>query len=204
MKKWAVAVFILAGIFMWASHFDNLARAQSDTSGHVLYLPLLQNGYDPSWQWKPTEMVSVSPTPFDNPFLAIDHAGRVHVFWDTWPTSGAAFIYHTYQTANGWSPPAPVANTLGISKLLIPPVVTPDGRIHLVWYNELAFGGPYRLMYASFDGSQGSPEEEMARFRPNYFSYPASPGPSPSARFWTPAITCTSTAMPVCPCRVAA
>jgi hypothetical protein len=170
MKKWIAAAFISGGILLLAFRSYRPVIAQSDTSGLALYLPLVQNGYDPHWRWEASEMVSVSPSPFNNPFLAIDHEGRVHVFWDTWSSSGAAFIYHSYQNGGGWTAPAAIANTLGISKLLIRPVVTPDGHIHLVWYNELAFGGPYRLMYAGFDGSQWSPEEEIMRF--------SSPNPS--------------------------
>jgi hypothetical protein len=168
MKKRIATALILAGIFVWTIGPHGPVGAQTGGSTSVLYLPLVQNGYDPTWQWRATEIVNLSPSPFDNPFLAIDHAGRVHVFWDTWSSGGAAFIYQTYQDGNGWTAPAPIANTLGVSKLLIPPVVTPDGDIHLVWYNDLAIGGPYRLMYASFDGNRWGPEEEITRFTSPY------------------------------------
>ncbi len=96
--------------------------------------------------------------------MAIDHAGRVHIFWDVSPSSGVAYIYHMVQTGTGWSAPAKIANTLGMSSVLSQPVISPDGRIHLLWYNQLAYGGPYQFMYASFDGSQWSSEDEIARF----------------------------------------
>jgi len=40
-------------------------------------------------------------------------------------------------------------------------VVGQDGRIHLLWYNELTYSGPRRLLYSAFDGSQWSAEEEI-------------------------------------------
>jgi len=42
-----------------------------------------------------------------------------------------------------------------------------DGHIHLLWFNSLSDGGPYRLMYASFDGQAWSPEEEVYRSKAN-------------------------------------
>lgn len=42
-----------------------------------------------------------------------------------------------------------------------------DGQIHLVWYNELNFGGPYRLMASSFDGNQWTGASELVRYTNN-------------------------------------
>lgn len=65
------------------------------------------NDYDSAWQWESIQAIQLSPTPLDNPLMAIDDSGKLHIFWDTWG-SNQAFIYHKYQTDTGWSDTAPV------------------------------------------------------------------------------------------------
>jgi hypothetical protein len=127
------------------------------------YLPIISREYDPNWHWNTLETVELNLSSFSDPFLLIDQAGRVHIFWDTYSSPGPAFIYHTYKTETGWSPPQAIAETLGSSQLLLQPLQSPDGKIHLVWYNRLTAGN-YRLMYAYFLNNTWSLEEEVTTF----------------------------------------
>jgi len=102
------------------------------------------------------------------PSMAIDSSGSVHFFWHPYMSSSGAFIYYTDYAGGGkWTPIAKVAETLGTSQMRFPPLVGTDGHIHLLWFNSLSMGGPYRLMYASFDGQAWSPEEEVYRSKAN-------------------------------------
>ena len=102
------------------------------------------------------------------PSMAIDTSGSVHFFWHPYMSSSGAFIYYTdYAGGDKWTPIAKVAETLGASQMRFPPLVGPDGLIHLLWFNSLSMGGPYRLMYASFNGQAWSPEEEVYRSKSN-------------------------------------
>jgi hypothetical protein len=47
--------------------------------------------------------------------------------------------------------------------MLAPPLLGKDGRAHFLWYNQMGFGGPYRLLYSSYDGAAWSPSEEAYR-----------------------------------------
>jgi hypothetical protein len=130
---------------------------------HLLYLPLTMNNYDPGWLWQDSISLTLTPTPGAKLVTAIDHQGRLHVMWET--STSPRFIYHTFRTADGWTPSAPVATTLGTSYILYSPLVGDNGDLHLVWRNYLGSGvdKPYRLMYARFDGFQWQPEEEAYR-----------------------------------------
>ena len=79
-----------------------------------------------------------------------------------------AFIYYTdYAEGGKWTPIARVADISALHQMQFPPLVDPDGHIHLLWFNALSMGGPYRLMYANFDGQTWSPEEEVYRSKTN-------------------------------------
>jgi hypothetical protein len=134
--------------------------AQNTSTGPRVYLPVLFNNYDPSWQWENKTDLTLTPTPATEPLTLIDNSGRVHIFWDTY--TSPRFIYHIYQTGNGWSAPAAIANSLGVSYLNGAPEITPDGVIHILWRNELTPGGASRMLYARFDGSQWGTEEIVA------------------------------------------
>lgn len=105
----------------------------------------------------------LEPRPQNNPQLVIGLDGRLHLFWDTMG-SADAFIYHSYMQDGAWSVPSAISLSLGTSKLYTSPVVSPDGVIHVLWKNELKLGGPYRLLYAQFDGSAWSEEVEVLVF----------------------------------------
>lgn len=139
------------------------AQAQEPDPGHKIFLPVLTRSADLTWVWEESRHVKLSPIPNHSPLSVIDLLGRVHYVWDTMSYSTGRFIYHTYWTGSDWAPTVKVANTLGYSETLLPPVVGPDGRIHLLWDNELSYSGPMRLMYAAFDGQSWSPEEEVYR-----------------------------------------
>ena len=113
-----------------------------------------------NWTWNEVPAPILDPRPQNNPQLIIGLDGKLHLFWDTLG-SDKAFIYHTYFQDGFWSEPVPVSLTLGKSKLYKSPVIGSDGTIHLLWYNELKLGGPYRLIYAQFDGTSWSSESEV-------------------------------------------
>lgn len=127
---------------------------------NALYLPFVVKDFDTSWQFYDPIKVQLQPVPLSSPYLVIDSSERPHILWETY-SSEKAFIYHTYLTDQGWTTPTPIANTLGRSKLHTPPVVGSHNDIYFVWYNELNLGGPYRIMYAAWDGTQWGPEYEL-------------------------------------------
>jgi hypothetical protein len=136
------------------------ALAQSTTR---LMLPIVAANHDLAWRWSATAPVDLTPTPYHGPFPAVDNTGRLHLFWDT--LYSPRHIYHTYLSEVGWSPLSPVAESLGASTLLGPPLVDASGHLHLTWRNHLGYGvdNPYRLLYGRFDGTTWSPDEELAR-----------------------------------------
>jgi hypothetical protein len=129
-----------------------------------VYLPLVTNNYDPRWQWSQAFPITLEPRPFNPLVSVIDRSGQFHIFWDTL-TSGQRYIYHAWLTPTGWTTPAPIANSLGNSTILYPPIVGVNGRIHILWHIYLgsAVQNPYGLLYAAFDGQNWSPVEEVYR-----------------------------------------
>lgn len=140
--------------------------AQGDCGNNsCAYLPLVARDYDPTWVWGSVLTPTLTPSPASNvnPLLAIDRQGQVHVLWGTTSYGVPAFIYHTYLTAAGWTSPTAVAQSLGTSSVLFPPVVAPDGAMHLLWLNRETTGAPYRTLYAAFRNAQWGAEEEVYR-----------------------------------------
>jgi hypothetical protein len=131
-------------------------------NAHV-YLSLVLKDNDFSWNWQSPSEITLSPPPFHLPMALLDHAGRLHIFWDTLTTP--QFIYHIIKTDSGWTDPTPVAESLGVSSTLYPPILDTLGSIHLLWRNDLGFGIDQhnRLLYSQFDGVQWSPEEEVVK-----------------------------------------
>lgn len=115
-----------------------------------------------SFEWTLMQMESpvLDPPPQNSPQLVIGLDGRLHLFWDTL-ASGDSFIYHAYFQDGTWSTPSAISLSLGTSKLFTTPVVSPDGVIHVIWKNDLKLGGPYRLLYTSFDGINWGEEIEV-------------------------------------------
>jgi hypothetical protein len=158
-------VLVIAATFVLVLMDGSTLWGEGDElpSEYRVYLPLVTHNYDASWQWREPEPVTLTPTPWSNPVTAVDHQGRLHIFWET--LSQPRFIYHTYQTSEGWTAPDAIAQTLGTSQILFPPLVDLTGDLHLVWRNYLGLGieKPYRLMYARFDGLHWTAEEELYR-----------------------------------------
>jgi len=153
---------------IYAGSQSPVAISGTNVITSYVFLPLVANEYDPTWVWTEITTPTLTPSPFlSTPLIAIDKQGQVHLFWDT-SSSQSQFIYHSYLTAQGWTTPTEVAPSLGSSDTLYPPVVGQDGRIHLLWYNELTYSGPRRLLYSAFDGSQWSAEEEIYRVESPY------------------------------------
>ncbi len=94
-------------------HFRSPAQVEAQDN-QPIYLPLIANNYDPSWQWSTAITVELTPLPQHTPLLTLDLSGRLHIFWDT--QHSPRFIYHTYLGDQGWTTPAPIAQTLGILK----------------------------------------------------------------------------------------
>lgn len=154
-----VAILSLTILWMIVSQIP----ASSQEIQYITYLPLIQNNVDVSWRWNEPVDIALDPSPWHDPISIIDQDGRFHVFWDTLSTP--RLIYHTYLSPEGWADIKPIAQTVGTSYLLYPPVISEDGKIHFVWRNYLGYGieNPYRLMYASFDTENWSAEEEIVR-----------------------------------------
>ncbi len=131
---------------------------------HFVYLPVVANDYDSAWNWSPIITPTLSPSP-NNMVMTLDGAGDPHILWDTTSYGSPKFIYHTRLTSQGWTSPTAILPTLGVSYLMYPPVVGPDGKLHLLWRNQLNENGQQiqRLLYAAFDGTQWGPEQEPYR-----------------------------------------
>lgn len=151
--------FVIALVLLLALISSSLVYGMQSEE-NTLYLPLVAKDFDTSWQFYDPIKVQLQPVPSSNPYLVIDSSKRPHILWDTY-SGEKAFIYHTYLTDQGWTTPAPIANTLGRSKLLNPPVVGSHNDIYFVWHNDLNLGGPYRILYAAWDGTQWGPEYEL-------------------------------------------
>src|SRR3989304_2587463 len=93
--------------------------------------------------------------------MTIDRSGYVHILWDTIEYAQPSFIYQTYLTVTGWTSPTSIANTLGTSSIMYPPIVGTDGTIHQLWSNGLTSYGPQRILYSSFSNSTWSAEQEV-------------------------------------------
>ncbi len=152
-------------IFLLIVFITPLTISQAQENEHQIYLPLVTNNFDPAWHWQEPTMVTLNPNPntSDPMLMAIDADGFPHIWWDTFYSP--RFIYHTHLTAQGWFTPTHVAETLGTSETLYPPVRDNQGNIHLLWHNWLGVGieNDYRLMFASFSNSQWNPEEVVTQ-----------------------------------------
>lgn len=157
--------FILTST-QWFMSRTSVSSAQIvEMNNFVLYLPFVTNHADNTWQWEEPQFLTLTPTPDANdPFLmAIDANGQPHLWYNTY--TAPRFIYHTTLTAQGWLTPTQIADTLGTSYTLFPPVQDAEGNFHLLWRNWLGSGvtNPYRLMYARYTGGLWTPEEEVYR-----------------------------------------
>jgi len=114
-----------------------------------------------TWTWNEIPAPVFNPRYQHNPQMVVGLDGRLHLFWDTLSLSGNAFIYHSYLQNGTWSNPSPVAMSLGSSDIFEKPIVGLDGTIHVIWYNKLKLGGPYRLLYSKFDGTKWGTEDEI-------------------------------------------
>ncbi len=162
--KWFIQVACLVLISSWLIG-SYPTFAQTASTSNPIYLPLLARQFDPAWQWQQPQLFELSPDPntSDPMLLTIDTFGQPHLLYDT--LFDPRFIYHTYLTDQGWITPTQVADTLGISYTLFPPVVDDQGGIHLLWRNWLGSGvtNPYRLMYSKMENNIWSDEEEVYR-----------------------------------------
>jgi hypothetical protein len=131
-----------------------------------IYLPLVDHQFDPAWSWQAAQAFELTPIPNtgDPMLMSIDLAGQPHLLYDTF--FEPRYIYHTYPTSQGWITPTQIANTLGTSYTLFPPVRDEQGGLHLLWRNWLGSGvtNPYRLMYSKLVNGAWSEEEELSRF----------------------------------------
>lgn len=160
-KIFFITTGLILSLFFSITYFPVHAETTPPDPQKV-YLPAIFRDYDPSWQWNSFQLVTLTPTPLGKPYTTIDSSGRLHIFWNPWSGPGK-FIYHVYQTDTGWTLPTPIANTLGGSEVIASPVAGPDGSIHIIWKNDLNFGGPYRLMYARWKDGVWEPEMELHR-----------------------------------------
>jgi len=125
-----------------------------------VYFPILFNQFDTIWDFKDPIRVILFPVPYTDPYLVIDSTGRVHLLWDT-ASGDQSEIYHSVLSGREWSLPTRVADTTGVSRLLTSPAVGNQGSLYFVWYNELNPNGPYRILYAAWNGTHWGPGYEV-------------------------------------------
>lgn len=167
-RCWATVLVVLALAALLPLASGGAVAQSPDQNGdeHFVYLPLIVKDYDPTWIWREGITVTLTPSP-GGILMAIDRQGRVHLLWHP-AFSAQKFIYHTYLASSGWTPPTVVAPSLGSSEVLFPPVVAPDGVLHLLWRNQETSNNPKRMLYAAFTGTGWTPEEEVFRSRLSY------------------------------------
>ncbi|MGB9777605.1 MAG: hypothetical protein ACPLYD_16780 [Anaerolineae bacterium] len=164
-RKWIVTagmgVFVV--LFLLAAGTIAAQSPDQNDDEHFVYLPLVAKEYDPTWVWREGITVTVTPSP-DDILMAIDRQGQVHLLWHPSYFS-PKFIYHTFLSPSGWTSPTIVASSLGSSEVLFPPVVAPNGVLHLLWRNQKTSNDPRRMLYAAFTNTGWTPEEEVFQAR---------------------------------------
>ena len=114
---------------------------QNDTSlpGEILYARRLGS------IWQPPENLSNSPDMAENPQIAVDANGTVHVVW-TEDIEGTPEIYYAYKSASTWLTEN-VSQNPGASR---DPqlVVQSNGTAHLLWRDTTNTPGVYNIYYA--------------------------------------------------------
>lgn len=140
--------------------------AAGQETSHSLYLPTLSTyAVDMHGSigltWGGTTATHLEPTPNGKLLSAIDSFGHPHILWGT--LTSPRLIYHSWLAADGWSAPAPVAQSLGSSDVLYGPYVDGAGALHLVWRADLGTGVAlrYHLYYSQWDGLAWSPAEDV-------------------------------------------
>jgi hypothetical protein len=151
------AVLVIGCLLTVCPHVD----AQEDDGDGDIFLPLVVKNHDPTWQWRAPITVTLTPQTSSAPLMALDHQGRPHILWDTYKEP--KFVYHTYLDSGTWVTPTAVAESLGFSEALYPPVVDSQGGLHLLWLNRETYNDPYRTLYTRFTSGQWAAEEEVFR-----------------------------------------
>lgn len=159
MKTRSLILVTLLGLaFAILIHTDSNAQEPDPLP---IYLPHITQGYDYGFILEDPIAVELQPWPFSDPYLVVDSSGRPHILWDTY-SSYPQFIYHTNLNMDGWTTPQPIAQTLGVSKLMYPPVPGNEEDIHFVWHNTIRNPGAlYRIMYNSWNGLEWGEEVEL-------------------------------------------
>lgn len=165
--QWQATVIVAFALFLSATSIIIAQSPDQNGDEYLVYLPLVAKEYDPTWVWREEITVTLTPRP-GGILMAIDRQGQVHLLWHP-SFSSPRFISHTYLSPSGWTSPTVVAPSLGSSEVLFPPVVAPDGVLHLLWRNQKTSNDPYRMLYAAFVNGQWTPEEEV--FRAQYSTY---------------------------------
>ena len=98
-----------------------LSAGAQTTDGYALYLPVINRDHNSFWTWLPKTSIELVPRPNSEPLLTIDHAGFVHLLWDT-PVA-PRFIYHALYDGSTWTNAEPITQTLGIAVTIHPPIV---------------------------------------------------------------------------------
>lgn len=152
---------LLGGLFILLVLVGTAGGVSADTSPPRLYLPLIGRDFEPAWRWYAASTPSLTPAP-DHIVLSLDNSGQVHLLWDVPAYGSPRFIYHSFtgiNTAEPWSQPAPVANSLGESTLLYAPLPGFDGVLHLLWHNLAEPNHQHRLLYSTLRGDSWSVPE---------------------------------------------
>lgn len=161
IKNWWRIVLIIGAtgaLFAFAAGLIGAYPPFQSGYDFTVYLPLVAKDYDPTWSWGEPITLTLTPS-YQKILMSIDRQGQVHLFWH--PSLSPKFIYHAYLAPSGWTSPTVVAYSLGSSEVLHPPLVAPDGVIHLLWLNQETSNKPRRLLYATFTDKKWTSEEEV-------------------------------------------
>jgi hypothetical protein len=163
-ERWRISASIgmFVVLFLLVAGAIGAQSPDQNDNDHFVYLPLVAREYDPTWAWREGITITLTPSP-GGILMAIDHQRRVHLLWDV--SLSPKFIYHSYLSSSGWTSPTVVASSLGFSEVMHPPAVAINDIMHLLWRNRETSNAPYRILYATFEGGQWTPEEVVFQSR---------------------------------------
>ena len=96
--------------------------------------------------WTTTEVVSTESTSgSDNPSLAVDLSGNVHVAWDDWTNYGGSgpdgdIFYKRYEVGSGWTTTEVISGFTGDS-YYASLAVDSGGNVHIAWEDSTVISG---------------------------------------------------------------
>ncbi len=141
--------------FPTVAHFGDIVYAvweQMENNGYELYYSVYTG------VWSNPRRITTSEGMSQNPSVAVDASGTVHLVW-TEDTGGNFLIYYSFYQNSNWSNPVSITSNPGEA---ITPQITSDpyGTVHLVWSDNR--DGNYEILHKSLVSGIWSPAENIS------------------------------------------